>query len=226
VENINTSCTDKMNILYSVINRISSEKLRVLVNKYVVNTVRDVSKCTSLEEAPGEILEHHSYPCGLIEHTLSVTLISESIASIIKVVYGINVNIDLVRACAILHDIYKVYEFEFKNGKITRCSSYYPHDALISSRILIEDGERDLAKCIIEVHGYYDYTSIESLLVGLADQYDARFHETIQSKIFNMLEATESQSIEKLYGYLKKGKWRDKRELENIMKTLIKNPLR
>jgi len=211
--------SSKASILYEVVAMIKNEKLRELVVKYLEETIKNESKCSSLEKAPGEIFEHHSYPGGLVDHTIAVVFISGYIAKLYSKIYGISVNMDLIYSCALLHDLYKVYEFCFNGDKISRCTSYYPHDVKLSARILIENNNQELAKCIIEVHGYYDYTSIESLIVGLADQLDAKFHNILQSKIYSMLELNKSTTITEFYKYMKSELWKREKEIKKIMKT-------
>jgi 7,8-dihydroneopterin 2',3'-cyclic phosphate phosphodiesterase len=211
---------DKASVLYKLADAIKDERLRGLVYKYLDRVLGSASSvCVSFDEAPGEIEEHHSYPGGLLDHTISVTRISMYIADLFKEVYGFDINRDLVLACAILHDLYKVLEFKYDGVMIERCEQYYPHDARLSGEILANEGLVELAKCITELHGYYGYTSLESLVVGLSDILDAKFHSVIQSKIRNYLARRGRADIRSFYEFVRSKEWCKKGVIEEIMLT-------
>jgi 3'-5' exoribonuclease len=65
------------------------------------------------KEAPGGKLWHHAYLTGLLEHTLSVISICESLC---KSHSGL--NRDLLMTGAVLHDVGKVEEYEWERGYI------------------------------------------------------------------------------------------------------------
>jgi len=210
----------RVDLLYKLADSIKNDKLRSAVYQYL-NKVLDsgAEKCVEFEEAPGEIEEHHSYPGGLLEHTVSVAYISSFIADLYENVYGFKINKDMVIACSVLHDLYKVFEFEVNNGLIGRCRDYYPHDARLSGEILVREGLPELAKCITELHGYYGYTSLESLIVGLSDILDAKFHSILQAKIRNYLSRAGRGGLKEFYEFMKSREWVKKDVLERILIT-------
>lgn len=61
------------------------------------------------KKAPAAKKMHHAYLGGLLEHSLSVALLAEKIAGHYK-----DIDMDLLKTGAILHDIGKTEEFEYK----------------------------------------------------------------------------------------------------------------
>ncbi|MBU1163075.1 MAG: HD domain-containing protein [Proteobacteria bacterium] len=64
---------------------------------------------SKFKRAPAAKKMHHAYIGGLIEHTLSMTLLADKIATHYK-----GIDRDLLIASAILHDIGKIREFDYK----------------------------------------------------------------------------------------------------------------
>lgn len=62
-------------------------------------------------QAPAATMVHHAYLGGLLEHTVSVVSLADRVAS-----HYPNINRDLLLAGAVLHDIGKVEEYEWRRS--------------------------------------------------------------------------------------------------------------
>lgn len=136
---------------------------------------------------------HHAYLGGLLEHTLNVVNLIQDIAKRYK-----GINIDLLIAGGILHDIGKVKELNYK-----RSFDYTDRGRLLGHIVLgveiVEDKIRQiegfpdelamlLKHLIISHHGEYEYESpkrpmtLEALILYYLDDLDAKV-ECMQSFI-------------------------------------------
>jgi len=199
-----------------LIDSIRNEELRRIVKEIFENpklSSYSVDPTFTLEESPGEIIEHHSYPGGLLEHTLSVTLIARFLTRLYKKIYGMSVDIDLVTACSLLHDVFKVYEYEIDNetgGYKRNRSTYIPHDYLIVGELILRNAPLRVIRCLSEVHGYTGYTMFESLIVSKADQLDAYISKYIQESIMSLIDKKARRDVlMEFYELLKKTRWKD-----------------
>lgn len=135
--------------------------------------------------APAAKKMHHAYLGGLLEHTLSMALLADRIAGH----YG-GIDRDLLIAGAVLHDIGKIREFEY------RTSIEYSDEGRLVSHIVIgiqmleeklqglEDFPVELASLlkhmIISHHGAREFGSpeppktIEAVLLNYIDEIDSK----------------------------------------------------
>jgi len=137
------------------------------------------------KEAPAARFYHHAYRGGLLEHTLNVTKAVSKVAPLYP-----RINISLVVAGAVLHDIGKIIELGLKKipeysiqGKLTGHS--------VMSRDLIIDTARDLkwdypdvmiqlTHIILSHHGSLEFGASvlpktrEAILVNFFDDMDAK----------------------------------------------------
>ncbi|RLE56310.1 MAG: phosphohydrolase [Thermoprotei archaeon] len=169
--------------------------ISILTNPRI--TFCNVQPKITLEESPAAPRKHHAYPGGLIDHTLSVVLISESIAKIYRNVYSISVDLDLTIATAILHDIFKYYQYErdpVTGGYRPRDDWYLSHEFTIIAELAHRGAPERLVRCLAEVHGTVPFTMIESEIVHLADSIDANFMSSIQDKLWNVCRDIEVET--------------------------------
>lgn len=139
--------------------------------------------------APAAKQNHHAYLGGLIEHTLSVTRLCDSLASH----YGDILDRDLLIAAALLHDLGKVREIGARSG------FPYTDEGKLLGHILIgmqmvADAARDvpqlepsrllLLQHLIASHqGRYEWHSpreprtLEAIVLHYADDLDAKLHQ-------------------------------------------------
>ena len=163
VETIHTPCLKRL--LYAFFN---DEKIRALFKK-----------------APAAKGFHHVYLGGLLEHTLSVTKLLDMTAQHYR-----DVNRELLLTGGLLHDIGKIYEFDYD-----RLVQYSDEGRLIGHIVigvemvnaklaLIEDFPKTLAMelrhLILSHHGVLEFGSpkrpktLEALIVHHIDDLDAK----------------------------------------------------
>jgi 3'-5' exoribonuclease len=139
----------------------------------------------AFKTAPAAKGMHHAYLGGLLEHTLSMTLLAEAVAG-----HYSGINRDLLIAGAVLHDSGKIKEFEYAskidysdagrlvshiviavemlNEKISRIDGFPSENALL------------LKHMIVSHHGSRDFGSpevpktIEAVLLHYIDEIDSK----------------------------------------------------
>ncbi|HUM84874.1 MAG TPA: HD domain-containing protein [Lachnospiraceae bacterium] len=138
---------------------------------------------------------HHSFVGGLLEHTLSVTRLSDYMANAYPAI-----NRDLLITAAMLHDIGKTQELsEFPLNEYTDDGQLLGHITIGAEMVhdhasKIPDFpktlELELKHCILAHHGEYEYGSpkkpalIEAMALNLADNTDAKM-ETMTEVLEN-----------------------------------------
>ncbi|MDY6790388.1 MAG: HD domain-containing protein [Thermodesulfobacteriota bacterium] len=145
----------------------------------------DMDFVRKFKTAPAAKKMHHAYIGGLLEHTLSMALLADRIAG-----HYSGVDRDLLLAGAILHDIGKIGEFNYKYS-----IDYSDEGRLLSHIVIgvmildekleaIEDFPPDqavlLRHMIISHHGTREFGSpeppktIEAVLLNYIDEIDAK----------------------------------------------------
>ena len=82
--------------------------------KHLLKTVfHNKETAEKVKTAPGGKLWHHAYAGGLLEHTMSVAAVCETVAAIYPAL-----NRDLLITGALLHDIGKIEEYDVQKGFI------------------------------------------------------------------------------------------------------------
>lgn len=206
---------DKMNELRDIVNQfIKNEKLREITLSILENpklTFTSVNPKITLEESPAAPRRHHFFPGGLLIHTIAVTKIALSISRVLKEVYGVEVDEDLVVATAILHDIFKYYQYEVDEvfgGYRLRSDWFLSHDYAIVAELAKRGAPDKLIRCLSEVHGTTPITMLESLIVHLADSVDAKFMEVTQNYLLNQIKDLEARygcrSIDLIIEYIRR----------------------
>ncbi|MFC1736253.1 3'-5' exoribonuclease YhaM family protein [Candidatus Hydrogenedentota bacterium] len=165
--------------LMSIVEMIEPEPLRQLVVKIFERFEKE------FKHYPAARTVHHSYICGLLEHTLSVAetcvYLAEKYAPL---------DTGLLLSAAVLHDIGKILELPETAGK-----SYTPHGMLLGHMIMGCEIVHETAKevegldeeqllllehCILSHQGIPEWGSpkrpkiIEALLCHYADDMDAK----------------------------------------------------
>ena len=128
---------------------------------------------------------HHSFVGGLLEHTLSVTVLCDFMCSRYPVI-----NRDLLITSAILHDIGKTAELSsFPQNEYTDDGQLLGHISIGAEMIhdhcreipgFPADLESKVKHCILAHHGEYEFGSpkkpaiVEAVALNLADNVDAK----------------------------------------------------
>ncbi len=186
---------EKIDDLFKVVKKeianVENNDLKNLLDIFFSDEVFVKDFCTS----PSAINHHHNYVGGNLEHTVGVMRLCKNICEMYE---GININ--LVIAGAILHDIGKIKEYETKAAiEKTDQGNFIGHivigDRLIREKInnLREKGkefdkdlEDKLCHIMLSHHGKFEFGSptmpktIEAMVVHAADLMDSQVRNFIQ----------------------------------------------
>ncbi len=180
---------------------IRRQDLRELVLDLIENPRLSISSAKpmiSLSESPAAPRKHHLFPGGLLLHTISVTRLAMAIADVVEELYGIEVDRDILVAAAVLHDLYKVFQYEpdpVNGGYRPRSDWYLSHDYALVAELAARHADEKLIRVCSEVHGTAPITTVEGLIVHLADSIDARLGELLQNQAL-----ARAKEIEALHG--------------------------
>lgn len=147
--------------------------------------------------SPAAPKAHHAYPGGLIDHTVAVSRIALGLVKVFQETYGAQVNSDLVLACAILHDIFKFYQYEedpVTGGFRARSDWFIPHHFAIVAELGKRGAPDVLIRCLSEVHGSTPTSMIESQIVNIADSVDSKFISRVQDVIWRACKELETET--------------------------------
>jgi len=140
-----------------------------------------------LKTSPAAKKMHHAYLGGLIEHTLSVALLADTVAGHYK-----RIDRDLLLAGAILHDIGKIDEFDYR-GRIDYSDVGRLLSHIVTGVRMLDDKLAGLADfpdntalllrhLIVSHHGSREFGSpeppktLEAVLLHYLDEIDAKIN--------------------------------------------------
>jgi len=165
--------------------------------------------CTILEKNKGEFMEapaairyHHAYLGGLLEHTWKVHRIALDIARNSPKF----INLDLIRAGAILHDIGKIRSYDWEGYSIQMSDDGKLLDHIFLGAMIVQNYcrglqisqeiTRNLLHIIISHHGKPEWGSPiapatkEAMIVHRADETDAKMRQ-VDDTLQNTKEANQ-----------------------------------
>ncbi len=198
------STSDRRRLLLEEAERIGKDGLREFVLDFLEDpriTFARVEAKLKLEEAPGAPKMHHSYPGGLIDHTLGVARTGRVLSGVFSDVYGLDLDADYVVAGALLHDIFKYYQYEYDDvtgGFRQREDWYLSHDFAIVSELGYRGADEYLIRVISEAHGFNVVATPEGQVLHLADLVDSKFASKLQDVIFRACIDVERETDGKL----------------------------
>ncbi len=169
---------------------ISDTTLRDIVVKLLqepIVTFTKVEPKISFFESPAAPKKHHAYPGGLLDHTLGVVEIAEKLVEVYRGTYGADVDRDIVVAAALLHDLFKYYQYEpdpLTGGYRPRSDWYFSHDFLMVAELSVRGAPDPLIRAVAETHGTTPFTMIESQIVHQADTTDSEIVSKIQDIVW------------------------------------------
>ncbi len=169
---------------------IQDEELRGLTESLVADpriTFTPVEARISFFESPAAPKAHHSYPGGLIDHLEGVTRLSISLAEAFSRIYGIEVQKDYLISAALLHDIFKYYQYEedrVTGGFKPRDDWYLSHEFALIAELTKRGAPEYLIRIASEVHGTTIIKTPEGRIVHFADKTDAAFAGELQDIIY------------------------------------------
>ena len=164
---------------------VKSTVLDILRNPRI--TFADVEPKISPDEAPAAPKAHHSYPGGLIDHTIGVTILAKHFSNAFSELYGYRVRRDYIIGAALLHDIFKYYQYEYDEvtgGFRQREDWYLQHDFALIAELSHRHAPEYLIRVCAEAHGFNVLATPEGQIVHLADSTDARFAAKIQDIVY------------------------------------------
>jgi 7,8-dihydroneopterin 2',3'-cyclic phosphate phosphodiesterase len=185
--------------LTSLVNSIRKESYRSVVTSILSDpklSFTDAKPLIDVCQSPAAPRKHHFYSGGLVLHTLSVALVALRIAEVFREVYGVSIDDDLVIATAILHDIFKYYQYApdpVNGGYRARDDWYLSHDYAVVAELARRGAPDELIRAVTEVHGLVPFTTLEGLIVHLADATDARFGEYLQNVLLSKIRDVEKE---------------------------------
>ncbi|MCJ7632606.1 HDIG domain-containing protein [Candidatus Bathyarchaeota archaeon] len=153
-----------------------------------------------LETSPASKKRHHSYPKGLVQHTLTVATISISLSNIVEKIYRTPVNRDVVLASALLHDIMKplTYTQEDENYGTSSLGERLDHLSLAVAELVRRGFPLEIVHTVAAHHGRGGPMSprtIEALICSLADGTDATLNgETLDAAKYLIFDCVGEDS--------------------------------
>lgn len=173
------------------------DQLLDLLNGEYGDVVRCIFEDDEVRErfltAPAATKNHHSHRGGLAEHTISMAWLAQEVAGHYEQMYGEGaVDIDLLQAGALLHDLGKIYELDQPDGltwerqargelvgHMTECVTLI-HDACLAT-LASQDTRDRLIHMVLSHHGKLEWGSpvkpklVEAQLLHQIDMMDSRF---------------------------------------------------
>ena len=173
-----------------IVGRIKNPHLKTLVEEFLA----DAELMEEFRNAPGGVKLHHNYIGGLLEHTHNMLRVAVAILPLYS-----NVQVDLVLAGILLHDIGKTEELAYDMafsytdsgqllGHITKSILMVNQkaDALRAKGTPIEQTVLDaLGHIILSHHGEYQFGSpklpatAEAFMVYYIDDLDAKINQVV-----------------------------------------------
>lgn len=160
---------------------MSTDPLRKLLDAFW----RDENFVHRFKSAPAAKKMHHAYVGGLLEHTLSMAVLAERIGG-----HYSGIDMDLLLAGVILHDMGKIQEFEYRFAIDYSDEGRLLSHIVIGLRILDEklkavtdfpiETEYLLKHMIVSHHGSRDFGSpeppktLEAILLNYIDEIDSK----------------------------------------------------
>lgn len=176
--------------LLSYVESIDNKELKTLVK----NIFTDKKISEKFKTMPAGERVHHDYVGGLLEHTLEVVEIALGILK-----HYPEANRDIVISGALLHDIGKIYDYEFKNFVFRRSKKGYLIGHIVLAVELInsflpknfpEELKIQLVHIILSHHHELEYgavvrpATIEAAIVAMADYASSQVRQ-FQKEIVN-----------------------------------------
>lgn len=130
----------------------------------------------SIDDCPSHPESRQPRAGGLIEHTLSVAELSRKMATHFMHAYKVEIDLDMLLAAAIIHDIYKTVEFGIENKKYVISEIYLNHLDLMIAELYARRFPKEVIHIIASHFGENSPTpplTYEALCLHYADTYDS-----------------------------------------------------
>lgn len=176
----------KVQALQEMAQQIKNKELRAKVLRLVENPPKNPLEVKgdfiSLSASPASKRLHHSYPGGLIEHTVAVTRLGLALCDILEKVYRANPDRDVIVSSLVLHDLFKFYTYGISpRGRYytSRIGEHIDHLSLVAAEIYKRKFPVEVIHAVLASHGEHGPMrprTLEALVVHLADQADAELN--------------------------------------------------
>jgi len=171
--------------LIKLLDRINDDDIRGLLKEIFV---KDERFAVAFLEAPAAVTVHHGYKGGLIEHSMDVAKLAEQMTANYP---GMDINMDIVIAGSLLHDIGKVREYSIKPSGIERTSQgelighivigvNMLHEYAMKVKGFDSELLTELEHIILSHHGEVEWgapvlpKTIEAMIIHGADNIDSK----------------------------------------------------
>ncbi len=168
-----------MNRLLKLCEKISDKKLREDTEELLKATKLHHPEFTmkfTMENCPAAPDSRQARPGGLIEHTLSVVDLCETIGKSLAKSYRLPINFDHLLSAAILHDICKTVEFGAEGGQYVIEEVYLNHVELLVAELYRRKFPKEVIHIVAAHFGNTSPTpprTYEALILHHADTFDA-----------------------------------------------------
>lgn len=196
-----------VNLMFLLVQESAKSILNTNLQQLVVSILELHKK--KFKKAPAAVTNHHAYLGGLIEHTLDVTKTAIMMARWSPE----NLNKDLVKAGAILHDIGKIETYTWERGFIERSNLGRLVDHIVVGSMIVQNAAaemgleladiQELMHIIVSHHGKQEWGSPvepatkEAMIVHRADE--------LNFKMAMVDEALANKENQESWIYLKPG---------------------
>ena len=194
VADVSARVPDRIRLVYNRLLEAAGSIEDPSVRKVVLDILREprvtftrVEARISFFESPAAPRKHHAYPGGLLDHTLGVVEIAERLVEVYRTVYGARVDRDIVVGAALLHDLFKYYQYEpdpLTGGYRARSDWYFSHDFLMVAELSARGAPDRLIRAVAETHGTVPFSMVESQLVHQADSTDSEIVSKLQDIVW------------------------------------------
>lgn len=160
-----------------------------------------------LQRAPASKRGHHSYPGGLIQHTLSCTKLASALCDVVEKIYGCEINRDVVTSAILLHDILKFYTYS-KSGSgdglnyaNSQLGERLDHLSLAIGELYRRGFPLEVLHAVAAHHGKNSPIpprTLEALIVHLADKVDSELSGEVIDAAKSIVRECVGQEIKML----------------------------
>jgi len=193
--------------LERLVKQISDPALRGKVLEFIRNPsfkLGDLQRDFSISESPASVFRHHSYRHGLLEHTISVTVLGITLCEVLEKVYGVKADRDVVIAGCVLHDLMKapLYE-ETEDGcyTVSRLGEKIDHISLMVSELNRRGFPIEVIHAVAAHHAEFNVlhpTTLEALIVHVADIADSRLNGKILDAARRLIKEAMGEGVKSI----------------------------
>jgi 7,8-dihydroneopterin 2',3'-cyclic phosphate phosphodiesterase len=158
----------------------------------------------SFDVSPGGLAHHHTYEGGYVEHVVATWKIAFALCDVVEQVYGGKVDMDLVTAGVLLHDIFKPITYtqnekgEFASAPL---ADYLDHISLATSELVRRNFPVELIHIVAAHYGGYGPIkprTVEALVVHLADNTDSQLNGQVLDAAWYLTRKATGEGMAKL----------------------------